>query len=192
MGVQAGVIDPINSILGSTGASPQLKSKALGSPSAPSATGVMGASPLTASPQMGVTAGITNPDVPRNVTATGNAAGIVGNVVIHGTDEQGNALTETIALNGSTTVAGTRIFKTVTSVDLPAQTHAGTDTVSVGKGSSLGLGTRLNRNSIVNVYLGGVKDSVSTMGFDAANIYNNYVVLTSALNGTAVRVDYYQ
>lgn len=191
MAVTMGVIDPINSILGGAGASPQLKSKTIGSPGAASATGVKAATALTSGAQTGLTSGITSPSTPRNVTAKGNASGITGNVVIHGTDEAGNTITETIALSGSTEVAGNKVFKTVTSVDLPAETHAGTDTVSIGKGSKLGLGARFNRNSVVNVYLNGVKDSMSDMGFDPTNIYGNYVTLTSALNGTAVRVDYY-
>lgn len=184
-----GVITGINSSV--AGAVAQIFSKTLGSPGAASATAVMAATGLTAGAQTGVTAGITSPSTPRNVTAKGNASGIAGNVVVHGTDELGNVISETIALNGSTEVPGVKVFKTVTSVDLPAKTNASGDTVSIGKGSLLGLGRTFSRNTIINVYLNGVKDSVSSMAFDPVNISGNYVQLTSALNGTAVSVDYY-
>jgi hypothetical protein len=186
------VITAINSILGASGEAPTPRYRVLGSPGAPSATGVHAAIALTSSPQAAVTTGITSPTTPRNVTAKGNASGNTGNVVITGTDEAGNTITETIALNGATEVAGLKVFKTVTSIALPAETHAGTDTVSIGKGSRLGLGVKLSRNSISNVYLNGVKDSQADMAFDATNIYGNYVALTSTLNGTPVSVDFLQ
>ncbi|MFX8824862.1 hypothetical protein ABTM64_20130, partial [Acinetobacter baumannii] len=43
-----------------------------------------------------VTAGITQPDVPRNLTVTGNASTVAGNVVITGTNQAGETITETI------------------------------------------------------------------------------------------------
>lgn len=102
------------------------------------ATYVHAAIALTASTQT-VTTSITNPDVPRIVTIKGNASGNAGDVVITGTDFAGTALTETIALNAATEVLGTKAFKTVTSIDLPAETHAGTDTVSIGIGNKVGF-----------------------------------------------------
>lgn len=70
-----------------------------------------------------ITTGITNPDYPRVLAVDGNVAGIAGNVVIAGTNYADEAITETIALNGTTTVPGTKAFKTVTSITVPAQTH---------------------------------------------------------------------
>src|SRR6266545_3502154 len=51
---------------------------------------------------------ITNPDVPRTVTIKGNAGGIAGNVVVHGTNVEGAVITDTIALNGATEVEGVK------------------------------------------------------------------------------------
>ena len=107
---------------------------------ASTATATLGATALTAAAGgQDIVEGITNPDVPRNVTATGNAAGIVGNVVITGTNWAGEVITDTIALNGANEVAGVKAFVTVTKVHLPPETHAGTDTVSIGRGNCLGL-----------------------------------------------------
>ena len=107
---------------------------------ASTATATLGATALTAAAGgQDIVAGITNPDVPRNVTALGNAAGIVGNVVVTGTNWAGETITDTIALNGANEVAGVKAFVTVTAVHLPPETHAGTDTVSIGRGNCLGL-----------------------------------------------------
>lgn len=107
---------------------------------ASTATATLGATALTAAAGgQDIVAGITNPDVPRNVTALGNAAGIVGNVVVTGTNWAGETITDTIALNGANEVAGVKAFVTVTKVHLPPETHAGTDTVSIGRGNCLGL-----------------------------------------------------
>jgi len=70
-----------------------------------------------------ITTGITNPDYPRALAVDGNAAGIAGNVVIAGTNYAGEAITDTIALDGTTSKPGTKAFKTVTSITVPAQTH---------------------------------------------------------------------
>lgn len=79
-----------------------------------------------------ITANIVQPDFPRRLTATGNAAGITGNVVVDGLDVAGAVIADTIALNGTGTINGTKAFARVTDIQLPVQTHAGTDTVAVG------------------------------------------------------------
>ena len=94
-------------------------------PDAASATAVHAAVQLAASAQ-DVSSGITSPDVPRNVTVKGNIAGVAGNVVVSGTNIEGTAITDTIALNANTEVEGAKAFKTVTNINLPAQTHAPT------------------------------------------------------------------
>lgn len=107
-------------------------------PAIGSATYVHAAIAQTAGTQT-ITTGITQPDFPRIVTIKGNASGNSGNVVITGTDIAGAVLTETIALNAATEVLGTKAFKTVVSIGLPAEVHAGTDTVSIGVGNKIGM-----------------------------------------------------
>jgi len=107
-------------------------------PDAASATTVHAAVTLTAAAQT-VTTSITNPDFPRILSITGNAGGIAGNVVISGTDIRGNAISNTIALNGSSTVNGTKAFASVTSIVLPIKTNGSGDTVSIGISDKLGL-----------------------------------------------------
>lgn len=124
--------------------------------SAASATAVLGAS-ATVVAGTTITTGITNPDVPRNLTITtgGTTANIAaGSVVITGTNVEGAVITESFTmadnLNGS--VTGNKAFKTVTSVVFPAADGTGA-TISVGTGAKIGLNHRLvpNYSTIVVV-----------------------------------------
>lgn len=153
-----------------------------------SATNVLAATALTAAAQVIIT-NITNPSVPRNVRIVGNAAGITGNVTVKGTNFKGDVINEVIALNGVTAVEGNKAFKTVTEIDLPIQTHAGTDTVSVGTGEKLGLPYKLAHNTVLSAFLDNAKEATApTVTVDSANIENNTVDLSSALSGKVVDV----
>lgn len=93
------------------------------------------------------TLAITTLDVPRNVSVTVTTAGsadVAHDYVITGTDYNGNALTETITCINGSTVAGTKAFKTVSSVVsagwvINATSTSTADTVTVGVGALLGL-----------------------------------------------------
>lgn len=133
------------------------------------------------------------PEVPRSLTVKGNDANVAGNVTIYGTDAEGNAINEVIALAGAAVVVGAKAFATVTKVTLPHYAVANTERVRVGTGAKLGLPIRLTRNSVIATFLGGVREAVApTVAFDAANLESNTVTLNSALNGTQVIVDLYE
>lgn len=66
---------------------------------------------------------LTNPKIPRALRIKGNVAGIAGDVKLEGTNFAGEAIDETIALNGNAAVEGAKAFKTITKVTLPARTH---------------------------------------------------------------------
>jgi uncharacterized protein (DUF433 family) len=153
---------------------------------AASATGVHAAIALAAEVQA-VTTAITNPAVPRNISVKGNAAGVIGDVVITGTNYAGEAITETIALNGATAVEGAKAFKTVTKIDLPVEVHAGTDTVSVGWGDKLGLPYKLSHNTVLAAYHDNAKEGTApTVAVSATAIESNTIDLNTALNGKIV------
>jgi len=147
---------------------------------APAAVGnatVHAAITLTTSQQT-ITTGITNPDVPRTITITGNQAGEAGNVVIAGTDAAGTSITDTIALSGTSTVEGVRAFKTVTSITVPAKTNEG-DTVSVGWGKKLGLPHKVYNAAclLVKLFSGSADSGTLSVHSDLSkNLF--------ALNGT--------
>lgn len=133
------------------------------------------------------------PDVPRNLTVTGNDANVSGDVVIEGTNAGGEAITETIALNGVATVAGNKAFAAITRITLPAYDTADTERVRVGVGSKLGLTARLNRNTVLAAFLGGVREAVApTVTVSADALEANTATLNSALDGSDVTVDFYE
>jgi hypothetical protein len=153
-------------------------------PDAASATYVLAATALTAAAQV-ITAGITNPDFPRVVTIQGNAAGMTGNVVVAGTNYKGVAITDTIALNGATEVSGAKAFRTVTSITLPAETHVGTDTVSLGVANIIGLPHIVEYAGCLLQYLfDGSVDTGGTLAVSATAIDGNLYTMAGTANGT--------
>jgi hypothetical protein len=104
-------------------------------PDAPSGTAVLASTLLTTAVQT-ITTGITNPDFPRLLCVDSDGAA-TGNVVVTGTNIRGEAITDTIALNGTNAVAGVKAFKTVTSIQLPVK--AASESVFVGVTDKLGL-----------------------------------------------------
>lgn len=143
-----------------------------------------------------VTTSITNPDVPRNVTATsGGTAGDIKavQVTVTGTDLEGNTITETLpvfTVDSATTVVGSKAFRAVTSYSVPAMDGTGA-TVAIGVGSKLGLPTRLAVNTVKAAYLNGTKEGTPpTVAVSSTDIASNTASLNSALNGNAVVVDY--
>lgn len=155
---------------------------------AASDTAVHAAITLPASGTTVVTTAITNPDIPRALRIKGNAAGITGNVVIAGTNYNGEAITETIAANGSSAVEGNKAFKTVTSITVPTRNASG-DTISVGFNDKLGLPYKLPHNTILAAYLGNAKEGTApTITTSATALENNTADLNSALNGTIVDI----
>lgn len=103
---------------------------------AASTTGVLAFTNLGAAAQE-ITAGITNPVVPRNIVIDGNVSGITGVVTINGLNYAGEVISEDLTANGVSTVAGAKAFKAVTSIELPIQNHtpaAQTETIEVTHG----------------------------------------------------------
>lgn len=157
----------------------------LGSPAAAAANNVLAATALTAAAQE-IVAGITNPDVPRVVQIKGNQAGVAGNVVIDGVNINGEAIQDTIAANGANAVAGTKAFKAITKITLPALVGAG-DSISVGCTDALGLPYCLPCDTVLMAALGGTKEATApTVATDANALEGNTIDLNSACNGSTV------
>jgi hypothetical protein len=91
-----------------------------------------------------VTSFTHQPDVPRvlSVTPTGTTADVkAGSVLITGTNERGEVVTDSLAFleNASTATTGTVAFDTVTSIRFPAEDSPYTATWTVGTTDKLGL-----------------------------------------------------
>lgn len=108
-------------------------------PAAADADIVLAATTLTTAAQVLTYAGLTNPTTTGVLTIYGNTSAVTGNVVIVGTDSADQALTETIALSGTTKVTGAEEFKTVTTIALPVRTAAG-ETVTAFAGAQQIMG----------------------------------------------------
>ena len=173
------------------GSAKRIFSKALGTPDALSADGCHAALSLTSGVQT-VTIGITDPDMPRNVTLVASAAQ-TGDVVVTGTDENGVAVSDTITINGAATVQGVKAFKAVAQIVYPVISNGGAD-ISIGYGDKLGLGILLSRDSIIHAFFGGVLEGTRpTVTFSSTVLASNTALLNSATNASsAVIIDYYE
>jgi len=114
-----------------------------------------------------------------------------GNVIIDGTDDWGNVITDTIALNANTTVPGTKAFETITKITLPVYVTSG-DTVKVGFTDVLGLGVKLSKNTVLAAYLDNTLEAVApTVTVDPDVLALNTVKLNTTLtDGKKVDVYY--
>lgn len=146
--------------------------------------------------QQVITTGITQPSVARNITATagGTATDIKAiQVIIAGTNEAGEAITETLpafTVDTAGTVTGSKAFKTVTSITIPAHDGVGA-TTAIGFGEKLGLPHKLSHNTILFAFLDNAKEGTApTVAVSASALESNTVDLNSALNSVVVDVYY--
>lgn len=144
--------------------------------------------------QQVVTTVITQPSVSRCITATAGGTNTdikAIQVIIAGTNDAGEAITETLpvfTVDTAGTVIGSKAFKTVTSITIPA--HDGTGaTTAIGFGEKLGIPYKLAHNTVVFAFLGGTKEATApTVTVSATVLESNTVDLNSALNSTIVDV----
>jgi hypothetical protein len=121
---------------------------------------------------------------PRNITIVASAAQD-GKVTVIGTNIADEAISEEITINGDTPVVGTKAFKTVTSIELPAKD--GSETVDIGWGDKLGMPYMFNKKTLVMALLDGViETTAATQAIDDDEIEKNTVDLSSALNGKVI------
>lgn len=139
-----------------------------------------------------VKTGITNPAIPRNITATaGGTAGDIKaiQVIITGTNFNDEVITETLpafTVDTAGTVTGSKAFKTITQIDIPAHDGTGATTV-IGWGDKLGLPIKLSHNTVLVAYLNNVKESTApTVAVSSTAIESNTIDLNSALDGHVV------
>jgi len=124
--------------------------------------------------------GVATLDVPRAVSVVSSAAGdTTQTATVYGTDAYGVPMTEAIAFNGTTTVAGQKAFKTVTRVAISA---ALAGNASVGSTDILGLPYRVDsRNYVLTAWNGAF---VTTGTFAAADATSPATTTTNDVRGT--------
>lgn len=147
--------------------------------------GILAATALTKEAQS-ITENITNPPIPRNISIVGNVIGITGDVIINGTNYKDEAISETLALNGTIVVEGAKAFKAVTEIELPVQVAEG-NTVSVGFGEKLGIPYKLSHNTVLFAFIDNVKEATApTLAISSAALERNTIKLNSALSEKSV------
>lgn len=119
---------------------------------------------------------ITNPAIPRNLTATAAASYDGGALTIVGTDQFNRVITEVITPVPSSTVVGNKAFKTVTSIT-KAAVGANAATVSVGTGVKLGLPVKVK--APVHSFAANGTAEAGTL-----DVTNQTITPTTAPNGT--------
>ncbi len=147
--------------------------------------GVLAATDLNATAQS-ITAGLTNPAVPRNVKVKGNASGINNVVKIYGTNFAGEAITEEITPNGETAVAGALAFATVTKVDLPVEDHTAAKqktTSAVSAATGAGTATLLVEGAVFGAE--GIEVDVVLATADVVSTTTAATAIKNALNANA-------
>lgn len=161
-----------------------------------SATAVLAAT-ASATSIVTVLAGLTDPDVPRNLTVTpgGTTAQILDSVVtVNGTNVEGKPISEIFrfAASASGAVTGNLAFRTVTSVVIGQQSGSAA-TFSVGTGNKLGINHRLfNQNTTVKVYTSSAAygaltlQNVPTVVSNEGNLEQNTVTPATIPNGSLI------
>lgn len=157
-----------------------------------STTGIHATITCSATLTTTVTTAITNPSVPRNVTATaGGTAGDIKavQVTITGTNYTDEVITEVLpvfTVDTAGSVTGSKAFKTITSIAIPALDGAGA-TVTIGFGEKLGLPYKLAHNTVIKTFLDNVLEvTAPTVTVSATAIEINTIDLDSALNSKMV------
>lgn len=154
----------------------------LGTPINDSTTNILALTAITALPIAGAKC-----DVARAFQLTGNAG---SSSVIAGTgvDIEGNSITDTWTLNGTSTIAGTRAFSPSVAVTFSVTTAHTGDSFSVGVTDILGLPVRLdNRGAIAKgavVFGTTVEATEPTVTINATDLSLNTILLNSDLDGS--------
>lgn len=149
--------------------------------SAATAGAVLGSTAGTGALQT-ITAGITNPDVPRilAITIAGSGEG-TGNILINGVNVEGKPITDTIAYTTTGQVLGALVFKRVTSVVIPAAMGASA-TVTIDTTAKLGL----NHRGVPNYTTTVVIHSATAIPYNTANasLKTAFPVVEAAVSGS--------
>jgi len=132
------------------------------------------------------TTGITNPAVPRALSIVGNVAGITGDVVVTGKNFALETISETLALNGVTTVQGSKAFKEVDSIALPVQVH--TPVAQVETATAVGTISTAG-NAAVVVTAAGMTGSPKTISVAVALSDNASAIAGKIRTALAADVD---
>ncbi len=145
------------------------------------AQAVAGAANLTLNGTL-ATAGVVTFDVPRCATVLStNAGDTAQTATFYGTDAYGVALTNTVTLNGTSTVITTKAFKTITRVAISAVTVGN---ISSGNSDTLGLPYRVDAYEYLAPIVYNATVVTASTGFTAAVTTSPATATTGDVRGT--------
>lgn len=134
---------------------------------------------------------IAQPPCARNVTVT-VAATTAGHVkaaaiIVAGTNLADEAITEsfTPTVDTPATLVGTKAFKTITSVTVPAQ-DGDSVTVDIGFGQLIGLPYKLAKKRVLLTLNDGVVDTAPALTISATVLESNTVDFNGSLDGSVM------
>lgn len=174
------------------------------------ANGTAGAvlgSTASATTSQTITAGITQPDVPRVLAVTSGGSGqSTSNITINGINVEGKPISDVISYNtsGGQTV-GTLVFKRVTSIVYPGQSGTSA-TLTVDTTNKLGLNHRLQPNFSTAIVIHDtspintgaypvtkptVEAAPSSSNYDGEFVEKNWVQPATAPNGSNFQYFFY-
>ena len=168
------------------------------------------ASTAGAATKQTITAGITQPDVPRVLAITIGGSGYSSDsILINGVNVEGKPITDTIAYTTNAQVVGKLVFKRVTSVVIPS-TSGTSATVTIDTSAKIGLNQRLVPNYSTIVCISGtvaspyntansslktafpvVEAAVSSSNLDAEFVEKNWVTPATTPDGTTFLYFFY-
>lgn len=148
-----------------------------------------------------ISTGFTQPDVPRAINVAIAASTVAdikgGTIVVTGRNVEGKVITENFTVTNDTaaTVTGSKAFKSITSVLVPAMDGSSV-TVSVGTRNLLGLNHRLPSGTTIKVIQmdsSGTQSeqSAPTTAFSTSAVESNTVSPATTPDGTLVLTVHY-
>lgn len=154
----------------------------------PANTGILGATLQPTAGTTVVTTGITQPDFARCIRVVGNQATCTGNLVIAGINQFGVAITDTLAINGTTPVNGVKAFKRIDSVTVPTR-GAASDSITLGPDAKLGLDRRISDAgaATISASVDGTREGT----LPTLSSTNHTTTFNTAPNGARTHVLYY-
>ncbi len=161
-------------------------------PIAASTTNILAATTCANGSTTTLTTFLAQPDFARNIQVTvalGGGNPLAGDVVITGTDINGQALTETIAVTTAATYQSTKAFKTISSIVIPARAQA-SDTVAVGVGAKFGLPEIFFGDTILRSAVSGASDTY-TLTANSTEVAKNLFAPNLAPNASRTYRLYY-
>lgn len=156
-------------------------------PAAVSGSAIISAYALSGSAMAVAGSAIHQPDVARALSVVGSGSAVSGSAVITGKDVSWNDISETLAMNGVSTVQGTKAFRRVDGVMTPAGSGL---TFSVGVTKKIGLPFSTSASALCLAHLFDGATDAGALSLDDSDVALNTYTPAGTLDGVKL-MDYF-